>query len=409
MNYNDVLNILGAEALPDYFLVYFDEFKEKYNSELKAKEFISLDILNSLADEEFINRNCLGDVTNCLTKIQGDLELDFTIKYLYFVICEKRNPWENYFYLNPAPVKLGDERFVFSLVLLIKVLNTGIENARRNGIDESYISQLKGVFGYATYDRCESRWEVRNIYRWHINSAFGMMFLIGRIKYEPSVINDNYLGLRRKSDGKLLFVYKNAADIDEYGQFCRSGAIVSFKTEYTETETQITANPIQSTGVILKDRVTLNKADWEITVKGGDMALSMHIPSGKGYNAEEIKKSFREALDFYKKIFPSLDIKCFFSYSWLYSPQLRELLPETSGINTFNKKVYICPVPSDESGFYTFVFRTDKFDLNTVVQDTTLKKAFVEFLKSGRRAHNGLLFYPVSMLETFGNNIEYPI
>ncbi|HBL84133.1 MAG: hypothetical protein A2Y17_12775 [Clostridiales bacterium GWF2_38_85] len=409
MIYQDILNILGINVLPEYFEPCFNEFKEKFESGLKDEEFITDDTLNLLAEQGFINPDCIGDVTNCLEKIQSDSELDFTIKYLYFVICEKRNPWENHLYITPAPEKLGDERFVFPLILLIKVLDKGMKNARQSGIDESYIAQLKGVVAYATHDRSEQRWEVRNIYNWHLNSAMGMMFLIGRIKYEPSMIDENYLGLRRKADGKLLFVYKNTADINEYGQFCRNEAVVDFKTSYSETDSEIIANPIHPSGKILMEKVRLNKTEWEVAVKGGDMALSMHIPSGEGYNAEQIGKSFREALVFYKKTFPALEIKCFVCYSWLYSPQLTELLPETSGINIFNRKVYLCPVPSDESGFYTFVFRTDNFDHETADTSTTLKRNFVAFLKSGRRAHNGLLFYPVSMLDRFGEDIEWAL
>ena len=241
MLYPDILNILGVEVLPEYFAELFDEFNNEYK---KDAEFLSFDTITLLAEQGFINAECIPDVNRCLEQIKQDEELDFTIKFLYSVICEKRNAWENYLYINPAPVKLGDEKYVFSLVLLIKVLDFGIVNARKAGINEKYVAQLRGVFGYATFDRSEHRWEVRNIYHWHINSALGMMFLIGRIKYEPSVIDGNYLGLRRKSDGKLLFVYKNTADIDKHGQFCRNGAEIAIKTKFNEKESEITANPI---------------------------------------------------------------------------------------------------------------------------------------------------------------------
>ena len=405
MKITDVNRIVGIN-LPDYFGKYAEEFENIYDS-IKDEEFLTSASLEKLINEGFVKAEAKDDIERVLEAISSDHDLDYALKFLYFTMCEKLNPWQNHLYETPAPPTLGDDKFVFPLILMVKTLENGIANARNNGISEDYVAQLKGVFSYATHDRGD-RWEMKNIFHWHMTSAMGMMYLIGRIKYEPTAIDERYLGLRRKSDGALLFVLRSEADIDEYGQFCRSGAKVEFKTSYTEANDYITANPMHPSGRVLKDKVTLSLNEWYKEIDGG-MALSMHIPSGEGYNAEQIGKSFREALVFYNKIFPNLVFSCFSCYSWLYSPQLSELLPYESGINTFNRTVYICPVPSDERGFYTFVFKTKEFDPETADTSTTLKRNFVDFVKSGRRAHNGLLYYPISMLDTFGEEIRYPL
>lgn len=385
MRVSDINKIIGIN-LPDYFSEFAEEFENAYNIK-KDEKFLSSTSLDKLINEGFVRAEAREDLERVLEIIALNSELDYVLRFLFFVMCEKLNPWQNHLYETPAPTSLGDDRFVFPLILMIKTLEHGIANARNNGISEEYVAQLKGVFSYATHDKGD-RWEMKNIFHWHMTSAMGMMYLIGRIKYEPTAIDERYLGLRRNSDGALLFILRSEADIDEFGQFCRSGVKVEFKTSYTEIDDSITANPMHPSGKVLKEQVTLSKAEWYKEIDGG-MALSMHIPSGEGYNAEQIGKSFKEALVFYNKIFPNLSFSCFSCYSWLYSPQLLELLPYESGINTFNRTVYICPVPSDESGFYHFVFKTKDFDPETADTSTTLKRNFVNFIKSGRRAHNG--------------------
>lgn len=405
MKTTDINNAIGLK-LPDYFGSFSEDFETLYENR-KDKVFLSSESLEKLISEGFVKAEAKEDIYRVLDKLSSDKALDYSIKLLFYVMCEKMKPWQTQLYETPAPPALGDDKYIFPLILMLKTLEKGIANARNNGISEEYVSQLKGVFSYATHDRGD-RWEMRNIFHWHMTSAMGMMYQIGRIKYEPTAISENYLGLRRKSDGALLFVFRGESDIDEYGQFCRDGATAEFRTSFSESDNTITANPIHPSGKILKEMVTLSQDKWYKEIDGG-MALSMHIPSGEGYNAEQIGKSFGEALEFYNKIFPDLVFSCFGCYSWLYSPQLSEILPYDSGINNLNRKVYLCPVPSDESGFYTFVFKTKEFNVDTADKSTTLKRNFVDFIKSGRRAHNGLLFYPISMLDNFGNDLVYPL
>lgn len=116
---------------------------------------------------------------------------------------------------------------------------------------------------------------------------------------------------------------------------------------------------IRPDGVLLNQQVTLSPEKWEPVYCAGDMALSYHIPGNIPYHVDMMKETFQEAVAFYQKYFPDIELKGIQCYSWLYSPQLRFMLSEESGINRLNSHLYLCPVPSGPDGFYSFVFHTD--------------------------------------------------
>ena len=78
--------------------------------------------------------------------------------------------------------------------------------------------------------------------------------------------------------------------------------------------------------------------DISVGLKTGDKLLEIHIQQDGPFTDELCGQSLEMAKDFYRKYFPEWDFKGFICHSWLLSPGLSQVLPETSNIIKFGKR-----------------------------------------------------------------------
>ena len=394
--------VLGIDEWPVEYAGALERFQKEWDS-VRTLPLLDVDAMKALVTEGYVMEECLEDVFTCLEKIEANEELHFAFQVLFYVLCVYRLPSENEFYKEPVPPSLEEYRYTFTLVLLIKILVNGVKKARERGIPEDLIAQHKGA---ANGDRLDGTgpFGAPNMFHWRTVCAFATMYSLGAFRYEPERVPPGYRMLRRKADGKLMMVYTAARDIDEFGQFAWSAEMVCFTTK--EAVGKLDGSIITPDGRVTNRYVSLSEEEWEVAFDGGDTALSFHIPPDIPYNVENAADSFRQAADFFGKYYPDMNVKSIQSYSWLYSPQLKDMLPETSGINRFNRELYLAPVPSGPDGFYCFVFKTDagSFDLETVETNTSLKRGFVSYVKNGGRVHNGFMYLPAADVDRFDAN-----
>ncbi len=396
--------ILGIDEWPVEYSEEFERFNREW-SDIQTLPLFDFNGFHTLCEEGFIDAACEGDVTECLRRIQADEELAFALQCVYYCLCEYRLPSENEFYKEPAPPSLGDYRFTFAMILLQKCLIRGVLKARERGISEDLIAQHRGA---ANGDRLNGTgpFGTPNMFHWRTVCSFATMYSLGAFRFEPERVPPGYRMLRRKSDQKLLMLYTAARDFDEFGQFAWSKETVAFSSH--DAVGRYDGYIIAPDGRVLNQYVTLSEDEWEVAFDGGDTALSFHIPSDIPYNIEAAADSFCQASAFFKQYYPDMNVRSVQSYSWLYSPQLTAMLPEQSGINRFNRNVYLAPVPSGPDGFYSFVFKcsADEFDLDTVQTDTSLKRGFVSFVKNGGRVHNGFMYWPFDDVSRLGEHAQ---
>jgi len=118
--------------------------------------------------------------------------------------------------------------------------------------------------------------------------------------------------------------------------------------------------------------------------------LDVHIPrDGKLVGCDE---SYEMALEFYSKHFPDLPIIGFTCKSWLCDPTLKEILPATSNILTFQSR-YTTGKREDVEGYsavYEYVYDLNEKpeDLNTLPEDTSVRRVIKAFLLKGGNIHN---------------------
>lgn len=121
----------------------------------------------------------------------------------------------------------------------------------------------------------------------------------------------------------------------------------------------------------------------------GDLLIGAHIPETGPLGPEECLASFRRAGEFFATHFPDPPIRYASCGSWLLDPQLAEYLRPDSNIIRFQRM--FTPLPEEKPGdkdVLEFVFRrVGDVDLDSLEQNTTLERAVVTHLRSGRNWH----------------------
>lgn len=125
-------------------------------------------------------------------------------------------------------------------------------------------------------------------------------------------------------------------------------------------------------------------------IPAGTKALNVHIPAGEHLDYEECQTSFGQALEFFGE-----EYRVFVCDSWLLSPHLKELLPDTSNIIRFQELFQVTevgyPYPQAEQRIFGEVLE----DKKNYPEDTSLQRKAKEYVLSGRDLGIGVGFFHV--------------
>ena len=127
-------------------------------------------------------------------------------------------------------------------------------------------------------------------------------------------------------------------------------------------------------------------------VSKGDTLINIHIPSSGIPLTDEVRfDSYKKAYEKVKDFFP--DGRVVFScFSWLLYPRHREFLPEHMNIRRFMDDFELVEWSEDENGFFDIwrIFGKDaNLPYDKLPRDTTLKKAYAEWLCAGNKGGHG--------------------
>lgn len=124
----------------------------------------------------------------------------------------------------------------------------------------------------------------------------------------------------------------------------------------------------------------------------GDPTLGVHIPAWSGpFDPASCDDAFRQAKAFYAQYFPETDYRIAVCHSWLMDPSLAEYLPASSNIVQFQRRFRLAYQPEDDGGStLEFVFGHSDRPLDALPQTSTLERAVVAHLRSGRTWRGGM-------------------
>ena len=123
-------------------------------------------------------------------------------------------------------------------------------------------------------------------------------------------------------------------------------------------------------------------------ILAGTKVLNVHIPAGEPLIYEECRKSFGQAAEFFGK-----EYQVYVCDSWLLSPHLKEILPETSNIIRFQNLFEVTEVGYDSQQPEMRIFGEVLADCRLYPEDTSLRKGAKEYMLSGRKLGTGAGFY----------------
>ena len=240
-------------------------------------------------------------------------------------------------------------------------------------------------------------------YRFYLN---GVLFRLGRLEF---MIQDPlpYLpaAYQRKSDGKVIALARHGWKFSDDGLmlFADDSNEKIYKTATIVNDGKfISGIPINPAGYAEVDRTaTLDLTEYTPLWNSWDLVPGIHIPGGGGMTPEAVKDSLIQALDFFPRYFQRkvAAISCF---SWIFNPDFEQELPD-SNLAKFMQQVYLLPFASVGVEGLQFVFgRTDK-DWRDYPADNTLRKAFHNLRKQGKRLKAGAMFIEKDGIEAFGS------
>ena len=305
---------------------------------------------------------------------------------------------------------LGENGGLFYLLIALSGTPEWVRAFRQAGIPERHaldcapwLGGAMGIYGASHggrpgLDRRQLYWTA-----WYMTTK---LFRLGRFEYMNQEIGTGYGTVyRQRSSGRVLALCNSGWPLDQEGYYLYSDqptAQARVVTELKDDGATITGVPISPYGHALPERtVSLPSSDWEKVLGPGDFAPGIHIPAGGGMTLAAAGESLRLAADFYRQYFPDRPVKAFVCASWIFNPQLEAALPE-SNLATFMRQLYLLPWRSSGRDGLFFLFGRDDGDLKDYPRDTSVRRALLDILASGRRLRCGGMFILPPHLEQVG-------
>jgi len=214
-----------------------------------------------------------------------------------------------------------------------------------------------------------------------------LLFEFGRYEFELRYMEGKVIYLKNKQTGKIVPVMLE-------GTFHRDGLVLG-STGYTdpegsfEAEFEETADCYYGHGVencrALPQRCAYPKSEWVCVLKPGDQTMAIHIPEGADITAEYVMQAIYDVLPYIKKNYPGWDPVALHSGSWLFDPNLADIVGKESKIIKFGDLFIRYPIFTPGTSVFSFVFHK-KLENNQVVPDMD----FIRGLPENTRLERGI-------------------
>lgn len=227
--------------------------------------------------------------------------------------------------------------------------------------------------------------------------------------FDFSKLNDVTSGLKGllgedKGNVKFLASVLNAA-CKTYEKYKEKGISDEIFFDTMKCFTRFSGECLEKTGVLAFDRewwtgrqvgmhlfrIGLLEFDMKY---GDDPYIGVHIPSDSVLEYESLKASFASAREFFAKYFPEYgkcEIRC---STWLFAPEVRERLSETSRIRMFGDFFELTPTETKSNSFTIWLFGVeDNGSYENLKEETSLQRSMKKFLLDGGKitVTNGVL------------------
>lgn len=124
----------------------------------------------------------------------------------------------------------------------------------------------------------------------------------------------------------------------------------------------------------------IGQLEYEMLPDGN---IAMHIPGDACLKAKDVGASVRRARVFFERYFPAYGTAVMTCDSWLLSPALQGLLPQTSNILQFQSNFRLTGWDENSPAFLEWVYPDKDTPIAELPEGTHLQRAMKEYLLSG--------------------------
>ena len=133
----------------------------------------------------------------------------------------------------------------------------------------------------------------------------------------------------------------------------------------------------------------LGQLEYETTLHEGQKIISIHIPNSSRLEQPLLRASYDTAKKFFADHYPDYADVPYGCHSWLLSPNLKEILPESSRIRYFqNQFTLLGSEPSDD--YLEWAFQRSDASVENLPERTSLQRSIKAFLLKGGTFCNGM-------------------
>ena len=396
---NDLLKRLNMENISDLF----DETYEKVLNDNEMPFWLSEEYILKAASDCYISEEVLKLSLPALPLIKENPDLVLFSKVLHEMLKIPKHHEEVFVGLKSPEAPEGENPLpydLFSFFPILERVHYAFLDLKDKGVDGELLKNTySSVGGFITVsEERTGRVCFPTLYfLWTTSYKNADIFSIGRFIFEirkncdlkmTAFINKNKEIKVLMSDG--IKVHKSGLMLGSAGATDEEG---SFVTEYHQTDEYYEGNLVcDETVLIEKEKTRLNKNEWSILCAPGDNFINIHIGADGSFAPDIVENSLNEGISFLKRLYPDADFKACMCVSWLLSADLKQLLKPTSNIISFQNRYVKFPIVCGGLDIFNFVFQRpisslSEIDLDSLPEDSSLKKALKELYKSGDFLH----------------------
>lgn len=377
----DAAKRFGIEEIPEWLSEYYVENAEPYFA--LDREFL-LDVEKRLGA---FTDAYIGYVLEAAEEVKRDpVATDWIVaigKYL-----ETCDGVEARLTRKLIPANYAEISEMYPLFALVAMIPRMEATYRAHGFDDDSLRYNFRVFEISTRLSTIAQHKpafTLGYYQWTLLYTLCEIFDYGSFNFQHKTLGTNIKLFREKNTGEYLMLmtegtmHRSGRTLGDAGFTDEEG---SFVCEYTETEDEITGNPVINS-VVSSEKITFKKADYVEVLNNDDEVIGLHIPRNVDFSPEAIEASLRGAVEIIRKQFPEWNPKMYVCSSWLLDPGLEDLLGSESRIVKFGKMFARYPGGvSNGRGGFSFVFLGYNED-DDLPEDTSLRRKLKAHYKNG--------------------------
>jgi hypothetical protein len=363
-NYRHALKFLGKDYLQDTFL------------HLAIPKNIHLSFLNA---DNIISDN--DDLLRLFWHCRQELFVEKRDTAVVKIIPKPSNAMGEYASMFEAILALSSIEFLKEIHRTLNIPHDVTKNAF-----------LDLIIWMNDYHKKYNRWGFAHM-GWLLRHFRNKMFRLGRLQFIPTEFSQPYRVLQHVKTNQIVTLIENDLEFNTDGYIEGTNGIVDPKHCWTSciihSEQTIIAYTVSEKGYALNNEVSFDTNQWRCILDSTSTVLDIHIPEDGSLDNQLCRKSMQDALVFFKKYYPDINIKGFKCTSWLLDNQLPDILHSQSNIVQFQKLFNLFPQSGGDTQALERVFGSASIDISSTPQKTSLQKAFVKHHKNGGRFRLG--------------------